>query len=150
MLPEKDIKISTDGLLQLLASSQILAIKTQNFHWNVVDARFSMLHELFGKQYEELVEAIDEIAERIRMLGGRVNGTAANYLKHSILQEAGNISSGSEMLEVLSKDHQLIIIFLRELIEKVTLTHDQGTLDFLIARLQEHEKTLWFINSHNC
>lgn len=148
MLSKQDIKTSTDGLLKLLASSQILALKTQNFHWNVVDARFSMLHELFGKQYEELVEAIDEIAERIRMLGMRVNAAAADYLKNSILQEAGNISSGNEMLKILAKDHQLIISFLRDLIEKITLTQDQGTLDFLIGRLQSHEKTLWFINSH--
>lgn len=148
MLSKKDIETSADGLFKLLASSQILAIKTQNFHWNVIDARFSMLHELFGKQYEELVEAIDEIAERIRILGVPVNGTAANYLKYSILQEVSDISNGKAMLEILAKDHQLLINFLRDLIEKVTLTQDQGTLDFLIGRLQDHEKTLWFINSH--
>ncbi len=148
MLPKKDIKISADGLFKLLATSQILAIKTQNFHWNVVDLRFYMLHELFAKQYKELVEAVDEIAERIRFLQIVVSATASNYLKNSIIDETVDISSGKDMLEILAKDHQLIVNFLRNLIETVSLTNDQGTLDFLINRLQYHEKAVWFIASH--
>ena len=49
-----------------LSDAYLLYVKTQNFHWNVVDPRFHSLHEFFEKQYQELAEAIDVIAERIR------------------------------------------------------------------------------------
>lgn len=148
MLNQQDIEISANGLFKLLSSVQILATKTQNFHWNVQDQRFEMLHELFGKQYAELVANIDEIAERIRMLGMPVNGCASAYLHNSIIAESDGLSAGNAMLEALLSDHQLIINFLRDLIDEVSKTRDQGTLDFLIVQLQYHEKIHWFLSSH--
>lgn len=148
MLNLQDIEISTNGLFKLLASVQILAAKTQNFHWNVKDQRFEMLHELFGAQYAELVANIDEIAERIRILGMPVKGLSSSYLQHSIVTESDGLSAGNQILAVLLNDHQLIINFLRDLIDEVSKTRDQGTLDFLIGQLQYHEKTSWFISSH--
>ena len=64
-----------------LATSYALALKTQNYHWNVVGANFKPLHELFGAQYEELSDAIDEVAERIRALGSKVDGSFENFSK---------------------------------------------------------------------
>ena len=148
MLNQQDIEINTNGLFKLLASVQILAIKTQNFHWNVQDQRFEMLHELFGKQYAALAGNVDEIAERIRILGMPVKGAASGYLQNSIIAEAGGLSAGNAMLAALLNDHQLIINFLRDLIDEVSNTRDQGTLDFLISQLQYHEKTCWFLSSH--
>jgi len=60
----------TGILSAVLADQHVLYQKTRNFHWNLTGHRFHTLHELFEKQYRELVEAIDETAERIRMVGG--------------------------------------------------------------------------------
>lgn len=57
------------GVKQLLADTYALYLKAQGFHWNVVGPNFIALHELFEQQYTELQEAIDTIAERIRILG---------------------------------------------------------------------------------
>ena len=59
-------------LEKVLADSYALMLKTQNYHWNVVAENFKSLHEMFGAQYEELFTALDEIAERIRSLGSKV------------------------------------------------------------------------------
>ncbi len=134
----------------LLASTYVLAAKTQNFHWNVKDARFSMLHDFFGAHYSQLIEAIDEIAERIRMLGIPVVASLTSYLESSIIKEAGDISDGTMMLAILTQDHQALISLIRDFIEKVNVTKDQGTLDFLVNRLQHHEKMAWMISSHSC
>ena len=98
---------------------------------------------------KDLIEAIDEIAERIRMLNEYVSATMGSYLKQSsIEEEIVTVSSGDKMLQSLVKDNLLIIDLLRNGIDQVSNTSDQGTLDFLINRLQYHEKILWMITSH--
>ena len=59
-----------DLLSAVLADQHVLYQKTRNFHWNLTGHRFHTLHEFFEKQYTELAEAIDQTAERIRMIGG--------------------------------------------------------------------------------
>ena len=58
-----------DKLQVLLADEHILYTKTRNYHWNVVGDNFHEMHLFFEGQYGELAEIIDEIAERIRMIG---------------------------------------------------------------------------------
>ena len=64
-----------ESLKKVLASSYILSLKTQNYHWNVKGPHFKQLHDLFGEQYNELNTAIDDIAERIRALGAPLTGS---------------------------------------------------------------------------
>jgi starvation-inducible DNA-binding protein len=148
-LSKEDIKISVDSLSKLLADTYLLSLKTQNFHWNVEDPRFYMLHDFFAKQYEMLTEAIDEIAERIRMLGEYAPGSMAAYLELATIKEARPIHDGDVMLQQLTEDHYLLIGILRKSIELIGKTQDQGTLDFLINCLQQHEKMAWMTKSHS-
>ena len=71
-----------ESLKKVLASSYILSLKTQNYHWNVKGPHFKQLHDLFGEQYNELNTAIDDIAERIRALG---TNEPANYSTYQSL-----------------------------------------------------------------
>jgi starvation-inducible DNA-binding protein len=147
-LTKAEVAISVKVLNALLANSYILAVKVQNFHWNVKDQRFYMLHESFGDQYKDLIEAIDEIAERIRMLGEYVSASMSVYLSKSAIEEVVNLQSADSMLQSLAKDHCTIIDLLRNGIEQISQTQDQGTLDFMIGLLRYHEKILWMIKSH--
>ena len=63
------------GLGDLFADTYALYLKTQNFHWNLKGSDFFSLHLLFEKQYEDLAEAADELAERIQSIGFYVDGT---------------------------------------------------------------------------
>ena len=53
-------------LSKAVADTYTLYIKTQGFHWNVAGPLFYSLHKLTEEQYEDLYEAADEVAERIR------------------------------------------------------------------------------------
>ena len=55
--------------MKVLADTYTLLVKTHVYHWNVVGPIFLPLHELTEKQYQNLFEAADTIAERIRALG---------------------------------------------------------------------------------
>jgi starvation-inducible DNA-binding protein len=143
------IEESVQVLSKVLANTAILQMKTKNGHWNVQDPRFSQLHSLFDCQSDELLEGIDEVAERIRMLDARPLATFAEFLKVSSLQEDMTVTSGHGILEALLKDHQKMVGFLRQALERLKDSEDQGTLDLLTDRLRSHEKTAWILASHH-
>jgi len=131
-----------------LADSYVLYAKTQNFHWNIEDTRFYSLHLLLEKQYEDLAEAIDEIAERIRMLGQSAPGSLKQFVEMSSIKEAPVNLSGDEMLLNLLQDHEELIQGIRKQIALSSKLGDEGTADLLIQRLRWHEKTAWMLRSH--
>lgn len=133
----------------LLADTYVLYTKTQNFHWNVVDHNFYSLHQFFEEQYKELAEAIDEIAERIRMLGEHTQGSLKQFLEMTSIKESATPRHSHEMIKELIKDHDSMIRFLREMIELATKLQDEGTADLLIQRLRAHEKHMWMLHSSN-
>lgn len=135
-------------LSKLLANTYILYVKTQNFHWNVEDPRFYSLHKFFEEQYEELAEALDTIAERIRMIGEKSPAALTAFLKLATLKDAGNQLSGDKMLQALLQDHEALIRDLHPQIEFSNDHEDEGTGDMLIERLRAHEKAAWMIRSH--
>src|SRR5689334_4276367 len=61
---------SANDLNQLLADTMTLRDLYKKHHWQVSGPTFYQLHLLFDKHYNEQVELVDEIAERIMMLGG--------------------------------------------------------------------------------
>jgi starvation-inducible DNA-binding protein len=147
-LIDSDLKKSTQILEIFLANTYLLALKTQNYHWNVTGPTFIMLHELFGSQYKTLSEAIDEIAERIRMLGERAPATFREFLRLTTLIDSDDIKTAEAMITALLKDHEQIIAELHTALKALDSSEDEGTIDFLIGRLRDHEKTAWMLRSH--
>lgn len=147
-LDKSSCKRCGDMLADMLADTYVLYVKTQNFHWNIIDSRFYSLHLLFEKQYEELAEAVDELAERIRMLGERAPGSMAEFLKLTSLQEPTSPLSGNQMIQALANDHKVIADRLRPAISEATELGDDGTMDLFTNHLRMHEKASWFLQSH--
>jgi starvation-inducible DNA-binding protein len=137
------------GMLSLiLADLYILQVKTQNFHWNIEDHRFHALHKFFEEQYSQLGKLIDEVAERIRMLGQKAPGKLQSFLEMSSLHEAENDLTGEEMLLALLTDHESMVRQMRECILQVTQLNDEGSADLLIQNLRLHEKMAWMLRSY--
>lgn len=132
-----------------LANASLLTIKTKKFHWDVVGPQFMTLHKLWDEQYETLTTYADEIAERIRMLGGYPIGTAQGFLQTSELKEfPGEVPNATEAVRYLLADHETIARSLRVAIELCDgQLKDAGTADFLTGMLQSHEKMAWMLRS---
>lgn len=139
---------SADQLARLLASTYMLYLKSQNFHWNVESNAFFMLHGLFERHYEELAEAVDKIAERIRALDLPAPATTKAFQKLSVIAEDEENRSGQAMLCKLSEDHQVVIDLIRQAIGHLKDGNDEATINLLIERLEEHEKMAWMLKSH--
>ena len=81
-IEERQKKIA-DGLSRLLADTYSLYLKTHYFHWNVTGPMFNTLHLMFETQYNELWNAVDPVAERIRALGYPAPGSYSEFAKLS-------------------------------------------------------------------
>lgn len=136
-------------LKQLLADEYLMYTKYRNAHWNVEGIDFHSKHVFFEEEYGKLEKTIDEVAERIRMLGFYSPGTLKGFLELSQLNENGPEQNSSvAFMEVLLKDHRSIIQFIRESIGDNAEAHnDEGTADFITAVMQMHEQMAWMLRS---
>ena len=136
-------------LAALLADEYVLYTKTRNYHWNVVGPQFNDLHKFFEAQYEELDDAIDEVAERMRALGQPSPATLVEFKKLARVEEKpGERPSARAMLATLLADHEAVIRTLRgDLETAATQHHDAGTSDFLTGLMERHEKMAWMLRA---
>lgn len=149
-LSDKSREASIEILNGRLADSVMLYTKLRKYHWNVTGIHFESLHELFQDQYKQIEEAIDDIAERVRQLGGMAIGTLEEFKKHSALKEEPGVNPDAEgMVQDLLNDHETIITQLRK---DASYTDEElgdlGTSDFLIGLIQRHEKMAWMLRAH--
>jgi starvation-inducible DNA-binding protein len=137
-------------LAKVLADETVLYIKTKNAHWNIEGADFYDKHKFFETQFGQLDEMIDSVAERIRSIGHYAPATLKAYLSLTHLTEATSEKNDSQgFIKELLKDHESIIIILREHIKSFTNDfHDAGTSDFVTGLMETHEKMAWFLRSH--
>ena len=134
----------------VLADEFVLYTKSRRFHWNVEGPDFSEMHELFEKQYDQLGEIMDRVAERARALGGVAAGSLEEYLSLTRLkEEPRNRHDAGEMIRALLADHETLIRGLRKDLETCSKEHrDEGTTDFLTGLMQDHEKNAWMLRAY--
>ncbi|MGX5817949.1 Dps family protein [Chitinophaga lutea] len=148
-IADKNLQAVAERLQVLLADESVLYTKTRNYHWNVVGDNFMEMHLFYEKQYGELAEIIDEVAERIRMIGHHSMGRMVDFLKLTNLLEPEYTDVQKTQLKNLVDDHETIIRGLREMITEFSDKHkDLGTSDFVTGLLRQHEKMAWMLRAY--
>ncbi len=148
-IPEKNKQAVASILNILLADEHILYTKTRNYHWNYEGDNFMEMHKLYEGQYDELATIIDEVAERIRMLGHYPEGRLKDFLQITRLQEQEYTTDQKKQLKNLLADHESIITGIRKVIGEINDNwKDAGTADFITGLMEQHEKTAWMIRSY--
>jgi len=138
---------TVQALEELLANTYVLLIKTQNYHWNVEGPNFKSLHELFEIQYNDLFASVDEIAERVRALGTKVDASFENFSKLSKIKKGEKSLDASAMISDLVASNDVIVKSLEAGIKTAQDEGDEGTADLFIQRLKVHEKAIWMLQS---
>lgn len=136
------------GLSRMLSDTYALYLKTQNFHWNVRGHEFYSLHLLFEKQYQEMAEAVDEIAERIRALGYFVEASFTAFQRLAAVKEEEKVLIAKDMLQSLIEGHEALIRGARKVATVADQEGDFATVDMIGRRLGAHEKMAWFLRSN--
>lgn len=135
------------GLEILLADSYQLMAQTHLAHWNVEGSDFFQLHEIFQSQYEELFEAIDEIAERLRGLEAFAPGGLKRLAAMSNIEETADALPAKEFVASLLVAHETLIGNALQARKAAASAEDAETEDLIIGRIQTHQKTVWMLKS---
>ncbi len=138
---------SKEILSKVLANTYVLYLKTQNVHWNVKGVAFREIHLMTEEHYNNLFLAIDEIAERLRMIGERAPATFSEFTELACLSDKLESKNSDEMLTALLDDHKSMAAALKKMLGFLGNSDDFGTIDLLNVRLKFHEKTVWMLSS---
>ncbi|HKF07033.1 MAG TPA: DNA starvation/stationary phase protection protein [Candidatus Sulfotelmatobacter sp.] len=140
----------TEQLNQLLADTMTLRDLYKKSHWQVAGPTFYQLHLLFDKHFDEQVEIVDTIAERIQLLGGISLAMAADVAETTRIERPPR---GREEVPVqisrLLDAHQIIVEHCRKLAGRADELGDDGTNDMVISDvLRTNELQIWFLSEH--
>jgi starvation-inducible DNA-binding protein len=153
-LPHRlDAKVRSEmckKLNQLLANSIVLRDMYKKHHWQVAGPTFYPLHLLLDKHFEEQVEMVDTIAERIQLLGGVSIAMGGDVAELTTIQLP---PKGREEVPVqisrLLEAHKVIMQDCHDIAEAADDAGDDGTNDMVVSDiLRPNELQSWFIGNH--
>src|SRR5947208_13867162 len=131
---EQPIRLQmTEQLNQLLADTVTLRDLYKKSNWQVAGPTFYQLHLLFDKHFDEQVEIVDTIAERIQLLGGLAIAMAHDVAETTRIERPPR--GREEVPVVISRlldAHQVIIRECREIADKADKLGDHGTSDMVV------------------
>ena len=140
----------TAQLNQLLADTMTLRDLYKKSHWQVAGPTFYQLHLLFDKHYDEQVDLVDSIAERIQLLGGVSIAMAADVAEITLIERPPRGREAvSVQLSRLLEAHQIVIRQTRKLARRASELGDDGSNDLLVSDvLRTNELQVWFVSEH--
>ena len=149
-LDHEACKTNVDNLNQILADTITLRDMYKKHHWQVSGHTFYSLHLLFDKHADELTELIDQIAERIQILGGISLAMAADIAETTKIERPPR---GREEVPVqidrLLEAHELLLKECREAADDADDNGDDGTNDLLTSKvIPTNELQVWFTGEH--
>jgi len=131
-----------------VADTYGLLVKTQGYHWNVTGPLFVSIHELTEKQYQDLFEAGDDLAERIRALGEMSPGSYREFMNDAVVaDEDGSTRTAHDMVETLAHDNEKVARRMKDISDVAAELGDKVTEDMLIGRMQVHEQNAWMLRA---
>ena len=141
-------KTTVDVLNKQIADWNILFVKLHNYHWYVKGPNFFTLHTKFEEFYNEASLHIDELAERVLIIGGKPLATMREYLDTSSLKEANKNITSDEMVQDITKDYNYLIEELKDGMEIAESENDSVTHDLLLAIREQLAKHVWMLTAY--
>jgi len=136
-----------DHLNAELATAFVLALNAKRYHWTVTGPHFRDYHLRFEDLYTAADGTVDELAERIRMLGGTPLHTPAQIESHTkavVSNPAARLDPEAMLREALANEEATVAL-MHEGIEQANGAGDPGTADLLTRFVQIHQKEAWFL-----
>jgi starvation-inducible DNA-binding protein len=143
--PEEVQSISR-ALNPLLADVYALYIKTKNFHWHMTGPHFRDYHLLLDEQADQIFAIGDDIAERVRKIGGTTLRSIGEISKLKRISDNDKIYvAPHEMLRELEADNRAFADNLREAHEITSSANDYATTSLIEVWIDQAERRAWFL-----
>lgn len=145
-LSEEATRGISAALTTLLADTFALYIKTKNFHWHVSGRHFRDYHLLLDEQADQIFASIDELAERVRKIGGTTLRSVGHLAKLTQIKDNDEkFVPPREMLRELMEDNKKVIISLRKAHEVADKYDDSATTSIIENFIDAAERRTWFL-----
>ena len=130
----------------LLADVFALYIKTKNFHWHMSGPHFRDFHLMLDEHADQLFAMTDEIAERVRKIGGTTIRSIGQIAKlQSILDNEADFVAPLAMLDELYKDEKMVELRMRSAHELCGQAGDVATASLLENWIDQSQRRSWFL-----
>ena len=145
-LPQDAVDKISKALNVLLADAFALYLKTKNFHWHVSGRHFRDYHLLLDEQAEAIFGTTDQLAERVRKLGGVTLRSIGQISKLQTIQDNNeDYVPPREMLRELMEDNKKMATAMRKAHKLADDNEDRGTAQLLELYIDETERRTWFL-----
>ncbi|MBI2707067.1 MAG: DNA starvation/stationary phase protection protein [Proteobacteria bacterium] len=134
-------------LTAILADTAVIYYKTHAFHWNVEGPQFYSLHLMLETFYQTLWESQDEIAERIRALGGKAPPSYTELLGNASIKEADATPASHIIVKNLRDDY---LSLAQKNLDGASFAENEGdlvTANMLTEKATFLEKAAWMLHS---
>jgi starvation-inducible DNA-binding protein len=145
-LSEDAVREVSKALKGLLADAFALYLKTKNFHWHVSGPHFRDYHLLLDEQAEQIFATTDELAERVRKIGGTTLRSIGDIARHQSIEDNDErFVAPRDMLRELMADNKKVAEAMREAHELCDKHEDVGTASLLETFIDATERRTWFL-----
>ena len=145
-LPQAAVDKISASLNTLLADAFALYLKTKNFHWHVSGRHFRDYHLLLDEQGEAIFATTDQLAERVRKLGGTTLRSIGQIAKLQTIQDNNEqFVPPRDMLRELMEDNKHMAAAMRKAHKLADDNEDTGTAQLLELFIDETERRTWFL-----
>jgi starvation-inducible DNA-binding protein len=145
LTPEASAAV-TNALNPLLADVFALYLKTKNFHWHMSGPHFRDYHLLLDEQGDQIFAMTDELAERVRKIGGTTLKSIGQVAKlQRIKDNDEEFVAAVDMLRELMEDNKSLTVNMREAHEVADQKNDSATTSLLETFIDETERRTWFL-----
>jgi starvation-inducible DNA-binding protein len=143
--PEQ-VKNLSSVLNALLADVFALYLKTKNFHWHMSGPHFRDYHLLLDEQADQIFAIGDDIAERVRKVGGTTIRSVGHIAKlQRIADNDQQFVDARDMLLELHADNRALVENLRSAHEVAGKANDYATTSLIEVWIDEAERRAWFL-----
>lgn len=146
-LDKKQCGKLTENFNALLANYSVFYQNVRGYHWNIKGEKFFELHVKFEELYTDLQMKIDEIAERILMLGGIPEHNFTEYSKTSEIKESKMVSDGRKAIQDILNSLSTVIGMQRNLLKMSDEANDEGTNAMMSDYIRSQEKMVWMYSA---
>jgi starvation-inducible DNA-binding protein len=130
----------------VLADVFALYLKTKNFHWHVSGPHFRDYHLLLDQQSEQIFAATDDIAERVRKIGGTTLRSIGQIAElQTIKDNDEKFVAAHDMLRELMNDNKALVALMRDAHEVADKHEDVATTSLLENFIDQAERRTWFL-----
>ena len=123
----------------------VLYFNYKHYHWQTFGPLFRDLHKLFDTFAEEVLGSLDDLAERIRMIGQDPPAHPMQAMDTASVTQAAPHSTMREMLEEADRNLLIVIKEMRKGAKTAEEHDDPGTVDLFSKTVQIHEKHEWWV-----